>query len=336
MADRLAGIDRGASWLLLPEFVLYWLGGKPVAEYTNATHTGMVDLATGSWSEEIFDRLGLAFDAAPPIVPSGTVLGKVAGELATLPAYRDTQLIAPACHDTASAIAAVTADLTHSAYLVSGTWSLVGTVIDTPITTAEAQRAGFTNQGEAAGGYCFHTNINGMWLIKQCLDHWREDGRSIELPTLVAQASDVHQTPGLIEVDAPSLLLPGNMPGRLNQELGSRGLQLIPDTAGNEPVFARVIFESLAARYATVVADLARLTGRTFQKIVFLGGGSRNELLIRLTAESTGLTVIAGEAEGSTIGNFAVQLAKHDAGDGEPLSQSAISAWALRLAKSHP
>jgi rhamnulokinase len=113
-------------------------------------------------------------------------------------------------------------------------------------------------------------------------------------------------------------------------------LQLIPDTAGNEPVFARVIFESLAARYATVVADLARLTGRTFQKIVFLGGGSRNELLIRLTAESTGLTVIAGEAEGSTIGNFAVQLAKHDAGDGEPLSQSAISAWALRLAKSNP
>jgi rhamnulokinase len=334
VADRNAGIDVSHRWLLLTEFVLYWLGGRAAAEFTNATHTGLVDLKTGAWSQEIFHRLGLDLNAAPPIVPSGSILGRLSGKLSTLPAFQDTQLIAPACHDTASAIAAVTANLSHTAYLVSGTWSLVGTVIETPITTSEAQRAGFTNQGEAAGGYCFHTNINGMWLIKQCLDHWSEAGRSIELPKLIAQAAEVSEIPGHIHVDAPPLMLAGNMPGRLNRELGLLGLPQVPDVPGNEPIFARLIFESLAARYAAVIADLAKLTGRTFQQITILGGGSRNALLSRLTSESTGLPVITGEAEGSTIGNFAVQLANHNAKVGEPLSQQAISVWASRLTQS--
>ncbi len=331
LADNLAGIEPRLPWMLLPEYVLFHLGGRRVAEYTNATHTGLVDLQTGTWAQPVFERLGLCIEAAPPIVRSGTVVGKLKGELAKLQAFRDTLLIAPACHDTASAIAAVTADLAHTAYLVCGTWSLVGTVVEKPIVSVAAARAGFTNQGEAAGGYCFHTNINGMWLLKQCTDEWCAQGRKIDLPALVEAAARVTDPPHTINVDSPQLLLAGNMPARINRELEASGAMAIADIAGNEPVFARVIFASLAARYATVVADLATHTGRSFKQITMLGGGSRNALLKRLTEESTGLPVIVGEAEGSTLGNFAIQLAAAEAQPGAALSSSAIRGWAARL-----
>lgn len=333
IADNQAGIEARIPWLLLPEYILHTLGGRAAAEYTNATHTGLVDLATGNWSEAIFERLGLAIEAAPPIVASGAVLGKLTGPLAELPAFRDTLLIAPACHDTASAIAAVTADLSHTAYLVSGTWSLVGTVIDRPIATPEAQRAGFTNQGEAAGGFCFHTNINGMWIVKQCLDHWCREGRKIELLALISQATQIAEIPGILNVDAPSLLLAGNMPERINSELTLLGLPPIDDIPGHEPIFARLIFASLAARYAATIANLSQLTGRSFRRITILGGGSRNTLLSRLTEQATGLPVVAGEAEGSTLGNFAVQLAAWDTAEDQALNASAIRAWAQRLTR---
>jgi rhamnulokinase len=264
------------------------------------------------------------------------VIGKVSNNLKELAAFADTDLIAPACHDTASAIAAVHQNLAHTAYIVSGTWSLVGTVIADSITTKNAFNFGFTNQGAAAGGFCFHTNINGMWLLKQCLDHWQAEGRNIDLSTLLAQAAQIEKIPALLNVDAPTLMLAGRMPERINYLL--EGYQLegiethaIPDEPGNEPVFARLIFASLAARYAVTLRNLESLTGRGFERIVILGGGSRNALLRRLTEESTGLPVMIGEAEGSTLGNFAVQLAS-EAQAGTDF-QSRVRAWAARLAR---
>ena len=337
VADAQAELDTKMSWMLLPEYVLYWLGGRRVAEYTNATHTGLVDIETGNWSRPVFERFGLAIEAAPPIVAAGTIVGRVRGELASLPAFADTALIAPACHDTASAIAAIVEDIEHTAYIVSGTWSLVGTVVEKPVTSAEAMRAGFTNQGAAARGYCFHANVNGMWLVKQCLDHWCGAGRAIELAALVAQAAEVASIPGTVDVDAPSLLLTGAMPARINEELRRTGCNAIEDVPGNEPIFAKVIFSSLAMRYAQVLRNLESLTGRSFQRITILGGGSRNALLRRLTEESTGLPVALGEAEGSTLGNFAVQLASETetgADQGRKPAedfQRRVRAWAARL-----
>jgi rhamnulokinase len=332
LADQNAGIAPETPWQLLPEYVLSWLGARLVADYTNATHTGLVDLKTGNWSPEIFRRLGLSLAAAPPIVPAGTVLGKLTGPLAALRALSGTDLIAPACHDTASAIAAVTENLDHTAYIVSGTWSLLGTVIDHPIASPQAQHSGFTNQGEAGGGFCFHTNINGMWILKQCLDDWAAQGRTLDLPALINHAAEVATIPGLIPVDAPRLLLTGEMPARINQELIDQDLEPIPDIPGSEPIFARVIFASLAARYAVVLRDLETLTGRTFQQIILLGGGSRNALLTRLTQECTGLPVAIGEAEGSTLGNLAIQLAATEA-QHRPISSAAIRRWARILAE---
>ena len=337
LADR---VPQSTPWILLPEFILHSLGGRRVAEYTNATHTGLVDLETRNWSPALFQRLGLNFAldiaAAPPIVPAGPVLGKLSGPLATIPAFADTALIAPACHDTASAIAAIPADTSKVAYIVSGTWSLVGTLVNDPISTPEALEAGFTNQGAASGGYCFHANVNGMWLLKQCMDTWKDAGRSIELLYLIDNAARVASLPSTINVDAPPLMLAGEMPARLNAQLKIEGREPLPDIPGNEPLFARLIFQSLAARYAIVLRNLESLTGRTFQRITILGGGSRNTLLTRLTEQSTGLPVFPGEAEGSTIGNFAVQLAAHS---NTPLSPEAVRSWAARLIKTfahHP
>jgi rhamnulokinase len=160
------------------------------------------------------------------------------------------------------------------------------------------------------------------------MDEWCAQGREIDLPSLITRAAEVESVPGLINVDAPELLLAGAMPSRINRELEGFGFTPIADEPGNEAIFARVIFASLADRYASVLRHLEELTGRKFQRITILGGGSRNSLLSRLTEESTGLPVFAGEAEGSTLGNFAVQLAAKDKGKTSP---ELVRAWAARL-----
>ncbi|MFZ1084352.1 MAG: FGGY-family carbohydrate kinase [Terracidiphilus sp.] len=330
LADSAAGIDANAPWVCLPEYVLHWLGGRRVAEYTNATHTGLVDIETGDWSRKLFQELKIPLDSTPPIVPSGTVLGRVRGPLSELDAFRDTQLIAPACHDTASAIAGIPSRLDSTAYICSGTWSLVGTRIDEPITRREAMAARFTNQGAAAGGFCFHTNVNGMWLLKQCMDAWEREGRPYAIEALIQGAAAADAFPGVIDVDAEPLLLDSAMPLRINEQLVLGGFKPIADQPGNEPVFARVIFESLACRYASALERLEQLLDRKFEGIHILGGGGRNNLLTELTAQRTGLTVETGETESSTIGNLAVQLAAADAKD-DRLRPEAVRECAERL-----
>jgi rhamnulokinase len=192
--------------------------------------------------------------------------------------------------------------------------------------------ARYTNQGAASGGFCFHTNVNGMWLIKQCMDSWAEQGRTWNIEDLV-QSAAACKTPAIIDVDAEPLLLDGNMPERINQELKLRGLDPIPDVAGNEPLFARLIFESLAGRYATALTHLEEMLDRKLDRIHVLGGGSRNKLLLALTSDRTGLPVEAGEPESSTIGNFAVQFAADEC-RGKPLTTEAVRHWAGQLCQN--
>ena len=328
LADIAANSE--APWINLPEYVLYRLGGRRVAEYTNATHTGLVDIETGQWSEELLQRLKLSKEALPTVVPTGTMVGKLTGRLAALDAFRETELIVPACHDTASAIAGIPSSLVKTAYICSGTWSLVGTLIEKPIVTAEAMRAGFTNQGAAGGGFCFHTNVNGMWILKQCLESWRKAGRTWTIESLIAEAADRGDFPGIVPVDAPPLLLDYQMPARLNEQLRLCGCATIEDCAGNEPAFARMIFESLAARYVAALSSLEQMLGEKLERIHILGGGALNQLLTQLTAQRAGLPVETGNVEGSTVGNLAVQLASAEA-SGKPLRAEDVRKWARRL-----
>ena len=332
LADQAAGIDARAPWVMLPEYILYWLGGRRVGEHTNASHSGLVNLKTGDWDRELFEELGLALDAAPPIVPSGTVLGRLKGPLASLPALSNTDLIAPACHDTASAIAGIPSSLDSTLYICSGPWSLVGTVLSASETSAEAFQARYTNLGAAGGGVCFHSLVNGMWLLKQCMEAWSSEGRVWEIEELIARAAE-SGFPGLIDVDAEPLLLDSDMPERINHQLWRRRWATIPDVAGNEPVFARVIFESLADRYAFALTSLEKLLGRKLDRIHILGGASRNKLLTELTEQRTHRPVEIGHPESSTIGNFAVQLATSEA-EGGAVTREAIRRWAMRLSGS--
>ncbi len=337
MADRAAGpegknqrIDKSAPWVMFPEFVLYWLSGRRVAEYTNATHTGLVNLKTGDWDAELFGLLGLAVEAAPPIVPAGTILGPLRGPLAALDAFRATQIIAPATHDTASAIAGIPADLGSAAYISSGTWSLVGTITQVPVTTKHAFDAGYTNIGAACGGLLFHSLINSMWVLKQCIDAWAADGRGWKIEDLVQKAAACNSATGVLDMDAAALMLDTDMPQRINHELTRLGFDAIPDVAGNEPIFARTIFESLALRYASATANLEKMLGRKLERIHMIGGATRNKLLVGLTEQRTGLPVEIGETESSTIGNLAVQLAASEA-KGERVTPAAVRRWAKRL-----
>jgi rhamnulokinase len=331
LADGGAGIASDSPWAMMPEYVLYWLGGRRVAEHTNASHTGLVSLKTGDWDAELFQQLGLSLEAAPPIVRAGAVLGKLQGPLAALDAFCNTQLIAPACHDTASAIAGIASSLESTLYICSGTWSLVGTLIDAPVTTPAALEARYTNLGAAGGGLCFHSLVNGMWLLKQCMEAWKAEGRAWEIEDLIVQAA-ASGFPGVIDVDAEPLLLDSDMPERINHQLWRRRRATIPDVAGNEPVFARVIFESLADRYALALTSLEKLLGRKLDRIHILGGASRNKLLTELTEKRTQRPVEIGHTECSTIGNLAVQLAAAEA-DGGPIGSDTIRKWAALLSQ---
>lgn len=330
LADPAAGIDPCAPWITLPNYILYWLGGSRTSEYTHATHTGLVDLKTGDWSAEVFSRLGLPMEAAPPIVQAGEVVGKLKGPLAALDAFKHAQLIAPACHDTASAIAGISSDLSSRAYISSGTWSLVGAIVQEPVTTRHAFEAGYTNLGAATGGLLFHSLINSMWVLKQCMDQWAAEGRPWPIEKLVEEASKCCVTTGVLDMDAEPLMLDSGMPERINAELVRLGFEAIPDVPGNEPVFARTIFESLAIRYASALANLEKMSGRRLKGIHMIGGASRNKLLVKLTEQRTGLQVEIGETEGSTVGSLAVQLAASDT-PGVRITTEAVREWAKRL-----
>jgi rhamnulokinase len=308
-ADKVAGVPAHLPWLNLPEYVLHRLGGRRVSEYTNATHTGLIDLKTRGWCTEIFDVLGLDITAAPTLVRPGADIGQLRGPLAELPVFEQTRLIAPACHDTASAIAAIAHEGDEWAYLSSGTWSLLGTIQPRPLNSEAAYRADFTNLGAAGGGICFHKSVNGMWLLRQCLDHWEKADHTFSWSNLIADAERTALPDGLLDVDHPELMLPGDMPHRINERRVQAGLLPIPETGESAGIFASLIFHSLAKRYAEVLSELASVTGKRFTTLQVVGGGAQNAFLNRLTAAATGLKVQAGHVESSTIGNFAIQMA---------------------------
>jgi rhamnulokinase len=332
-ADGMAGVPHQLRWLNLPEYMLYRWGAQPVAEYTNATHTGMVALGRLKWSPEIFSAAGLDPAAAPEIVPPGSIVGRLQGPLSNLPALRNTVLIAPACHDTASAIAGIPAQHDDWAYISSGTWSLVGTLLDKPCAGVESARLNFTNLGAVGGKTCFLRNVNGLWLLNQCMDAWQAAGERQTVESLIDAAAQLPAPKFLIDVDDPDLLAPGNMPKRICAQLQrSHGAQEPPPCS--PPEMTNLILHSLAARYATVLRQAAALTGKQFKRLYLVGGGSKNSLLNRLTKQATGLELICGAQESATLGNFSVQLAALEKINQEGVNQDAVARWAAVLAAS--
>jgi rhamnulokinase len=329
-ADSRDGISQGLPWLNLPEYILHRLGGERVAEYTNASHTQLLRLGRREWCPQAFEAAGLDIHAAPNVVPPGTDVGAIQGTLAELINFKDARLIAPACHDTASAIAGIPLAAGDWAFLSSGTWSLVGTVMDSPCATDDARRKNFTNLGGAGGSTCFLKNVNGMWLLRQCLERWTSLGLAWSVNELIEECAKLPPPDFPVDVENTELLLPGNMPARINEDRRRNGFAPIPDTNIGIPAMANAIFHGLAARYAQVLADISEITGKRIKRLCIVGGGSRNLLLNRLTAERTGLEVTIGAAESSTVGNFAIQLATlaGDYNGSVGADRDAIASWA--------
>jgi rhamnulokinase len=337
-ADRRDGLEPGAGWLNVPEYLLYRFAGSDpnaaVSEFTNSTHTQLVNARTRNWCDEIFEKVGLDRLAAPRIVPPGTQLGPVRGGIANLPAYKATRVIAPACHDTGAAVAGIPDASTDWAFISSGTWSLVGAVLEEPCTSAAALRENFTNEGGVGGRIRFLKNVNGMWLLEECLREWQSAStRSWSVPELVAECERLSVPETIFNVDAPDLILPGHMPSRINRELEKAGHSPIPEDPEHAPQMAGVIFASLAARYADVLRALQEVTGRKFRRLYMVGGGSQNEFVNHLIQEHTGLELKHGPVESSTIGNLAIQFASLEGGSAD-VTPADVARWAERLVHS--
>ncbi len=331
-ADRDA--EQSLPWVNVPEFVMHWLGGRRVSEYTNATHTQLLGVRDQAWCSEVFASAGLDLAAAPPVVRPGTEIGRLQGPLASLPEFRETKLIAPTCHDTASAIAGIPGHGEDWGFISSGTWSLVGCVLDSPCVSEDARSANFSNEGGVGGKIYFLKNVNGMWLLRQCIEQWRLQGETWTVEQLIGACEDLPAPDYLFDVDEPDLLLPGDIPSRINAQLKRASQASIPEGPGMAAQLANLIFHSLADRYAAVLQNATSITGRSLKWLYVVGGGSRNTLLNRLTERATGLEVLTGSTESATVGNFAIQLAALDGdyADGIGVSASAVAKWAGVLA----
>ena len=303
-ADRLAGtLDVADSFLLIPDLVAYWLTGRAVAERTNASTTGLLGVADRSWDLALADRLDLPRAIFPELVDAGTELGGIVPSAVRGLGETRAVVTAVGTHDTASAVVAVPATTANHAYISCGTWSLVGVELERPVLTEASHAANFTNEGGVDGRVRFLHNVMGLWLLSESIRDWERDGSTVSLPDLLAQAAAVTTPVPLFDADDPAFLAPGDMPARIAAWLTAHDAP-VPQSRAE---LVRGILESLAAAYARAIRDAAELSGREVEVVHLVGGGSLNDLLCRLTADATGLPVLAGPVEATAIGNILVQ-----------------------------
>jgi rhamnulokinase len=295
-------IDAAATLLTVPDLLNFWLTGTVASEFTNATTTQFIDARTRCWAEELLTQLDIPTRLLPPVVEAGTMLGQlredVCGPLAGTP------VVAPACHDTGSAVASI-AGGAHRAFLSSGTWSLLGTETTSPIITERSRELNFTNEGGVSGTTRLLKNIAGMWLLQACRRTWASEGHAFDYEELLTMArDDRHAFKALFNPDHPGFLHPTNMVTAIGEYCRETG-QCAPDGPGG---YTRAILESLAFKYRFVIDSLHELTGHAIEEIQIVGGGSRNRLLNQFTADATGCTVLAGPVEATALGNLALQM----------------------------
>jgi rhamnulokinase len=330
--DQEAGvIDDTTRMLMLPDLLGFWLTGEQIGERTNASTTGLLDVSTGSWNATLIDKLSLPRSLFPSLVDPGSRVGSLRDDLAAeVGAALD--VIAVGSHDTASAVVGVPMTESDTAYISSGTWSLVGVELDRPVLTEESREANFTNEGGVDGKIRYLRNVMGMWLLSESIRTWEREGQTVELTTLLAQAAAITTPVAIFDANHPSLLPPGDMPKRITELCVEAGTAA-PDAPAE---FARSIVESLAEAYAAAIDDAERLSGSKINMVHIVGGGSQNTLLCQLTANRTGRRVLAGPVEATAIGNVLIQGRAAGLVDGELSELRALVARTFPLAEYQP
>jgi rhamnulokinase len=305
-------LQTANTLLLMPDLFHYWMTGRKVAEYTNATTTQFYDAREQRWATDLFEMLDLPTRILPPVVAPGTLLGGLLPEVRDEVQLKgDVQVIATATHDTASAVVGVPGLDAHSIYISSGTWSLVGVETAQPILNERARTLNFTNEGGVGSTIRSLKNVGGLWLLQECQRQWQNEslkrgtGRAYTWPDLLAQAEQAAPLTSIVDPDAPDFLNPDDMRTAIQAYCRRTG-QREPTSVGE---IARTCLESLALKYRWVLGSLEELTGAHLDTIRIVGGGSQNALLCQFTADACQRRVVAGPVEATALGNIIVQAA---------------------------
>lgn len=296
-------------FLTIPDLLNYWFTGIKKNEYSIITTSQLYDPIEKNWAFPLFDRLGFNNKWFGTIVPSGTIIGKLLSHIGKeIGSNKRIELIAPACHDTGSAVAAVPVeDNKDYVYISSGTWSLLGIESSVPIINEKSFLYNFTNEGSADGGFRFLQNIMGLWIIQECKRHWDEEERIFSYEELTRMAEKNGPAHFHIDPSDPVFLKPGliddSMPDRIRKYCQSTG-QYVPTSIAE---ITRGVLESLAQTYAEKILQIEEITGRRIKEVYIIGGGSQNKLLCQLTANASSLPVFAGPVEATALGNILIQ-----------------------------
>ncbi|UYQ60399.1 rhamnulokinase [Streptomyces peucetius] len=286
--------------LLVPDLITYWLTGEQGTELTNASTTGLIDPVTRDWSYGLARRLGVDLSLFAPLRQPGDPAGVLRPEVRELiGAAGPVPVTAVASHDTASAVAAVPATKERFAYICTGTWSLAGLELDAPVLTEESRTANFTNELGLDGTVRYLRNITGLWLLQECVRAWGDP----DLGELLRAAEGVPALRSVVDACDTAFLAPGRMPERIAEACRASG-QPVP---GSPAEITRCVLDSLALAHRRAIEDAQRLAGHPVDVVHVVGGGARNALLCRLTADACGLPVVAGPAEAAAFGNVLVQ-----------------------------
>jgi rhamnulokinase len=312
VVERSPALDIAETFLTMPDLFNYWLTGRKVCEFSIATTTQCYDPRKGEWAIPLLERLGIPTHIFPEIVPPGTVLGQllpvVAEEACPEPSRRarvsGLPVIAPACHDTGCAVAAVPAEGADFAYISSGTWSLMGAELPEPIVNEQSLAFDFTNEGGVGGTFRFLKNIAGLWLVQECRRTWAHQGEEFSYDELTQMAAQAVPLQSVIDPDYGEFLKHGDMPARIRAFCRQTG-QPVPQSKG---AIVRCALESLALKYRWVLERLEEILGRRLEPIHIVGGGTQNRLLNQFAADATGRRVVTGPIEATAVGNVITQM----------------------------
>ncbi len=300
-------LAEAETFLPMPSLFHYWLSGRAVCEFSIATTTQCYNPRRDDWAKPLLAAMGIPAGIFPEVVPPGTVLGPLQTVLAKELGVGSVPIIAPASHDTGSAVAAVPAAgggrRGDFAWISSGTWSVMGAELAEPFITPQSLAYDFTNEGGADHTFRFCKNIMGLWLLQECRRIWANQGETRSYAEWTEMAAGASPFCSVIDVDDGDFLKPGDMPERIRAYCRRTG-QAVPEDKGE---LVRCILEGIALKYRLLLERLEEMLGRRLEPIHIVGGGAQSRLLSRFTADATGRTVITGPVEATAAGNILVQ-----------------------------
>jgi len=299
-----ARLEKAEQLLFMPDLIHYCLTGSCVSEKSIASTSQLLNPHTQEWEQDVIKTMGFPEKIFGKLVEAGTLLGELQSGVAAETGAKKLQVIAPAGHDTASAVVGVPAEESEPVFLSSGTWSCLGRELNRPVISEESFQAAFSNEGGVFGTTRFLKNIAGMWLWQESKRIWDAAGKSASYAELIAQAEKSPPFTAFINPDAPDFQAPANMVDTLAAFCRRHG-HTVPTDPG---ACTRMILESLALKYRFVKESLAQVTRQPIDRIYIVGGGSQNHLLDQFTADALNCTVVAGPVEAASIGNLIMQL----------------------------